>query len=516
MKFCRIIFSFLFYVYMFTGVNAEMREFTSMSWGDTLNLYDDAIIYDDGWVDFVDINVKRTLLIENDGVLAGRINICDGCTLLLQNNGDISGVHFVPGAHARLTQVIFSESDVTYLDTDMNYVILVKSPDGLSLNQIVDIAGPDAKIVLENTSLVLDSIITDAPEIKLSGNVDLVLKGVTGDVPLLDNIDGDGVLNVYATTDNALMITRAEIVNHKLYVQMLRETDYVKILQNPTGEFLNSLRSVHPDDKLLRALDRAGGMSALDGIMSRSVRLRPINLMRPVRVMDAMEIFAGVPSGTVGGFMLSPDFIYNDDFYITGLRIGISGQITDTVSAGASGYVGYVSASDEINNFEGRVFSGNGYAMYDDGEFIGRAILGHSTAKFDIDFILVGDDVGSAPCGTNSYGATDFGVRLNPMDDFVFSPFIGLTATHTDIATTTENNFDANVGTDITTTGGTDDFSYNYGLRVRASASGDTSAAIRIAFWSRADDAGVDMNVGIINSEFGTAYRASVGGRAIF
>ena len=79
MKFCRIIFSFLFYVYMFTGVNAEMREFTSMSWGDTLNLYDDAIIYDDGWVDFVDINVKRTLLIENDGVLAGRINICDGC-----------------------------------------------------------------------------------------------------------------------------------------------------------------------------------------------------------------------------------------------------------------------------------------------------------------------------------------------------------------------------------------------------------------------------------------------------
>ena len=98
----------------------------------------------------------------------------------------------------------------------------------------------------------------------------------------------------------------------------------------------------------------------------------------------------------------------------------------------------------------------------------------------------------------------------------MFSPFIGLTATHTDIATTTENNFDANVGTDVTTTGGTDDFSYNYGLRVRASASGDTSAAIRIAFWSRADDAGVDMNVGIINSEFGTAYRASVGGRAIF
>lgn len=355
---------------------AQMREFTSMDWGDVLNLYDDAIIRDSGWVDFVDINVKHTLLIENDGVLAGRINICDGCTLLLQNDGDISGVHFVPGANSRLTQVINSEYDITRIDTDIDYVILVQNASGLSLNGVVDVARLNIKIILENSSLVLNGAITSASEIELSGNVNLTVNGHLGDGPLLSNIRGDGSLNIFASSDNPLMATRAEIINRNLYVRTQRETDYVKILKNPTGEFLNALRISRPDDKLLRALDRAGGMRELRDIMSRSVRLRPINLMRPVRAMDAMDMFSGVPSGTAGGFMLSPDFIYNDDFYITGLRIGISGQITDTVSAGASGYVGYVSASDEINNFEGRVFSGNGYAMYDDGEFIGRAILG--------------------------------------------------------------------------------------------------------------------------------------------
>ena len=75
---------------------------------------------------------------------------------------------------------------------------------------------------------------------------------------------------------------------------------------------------------------------------------------------------------------------------------------------------------------------------------------------------------------------------------------------------------DTNIGTDITTTGGTDDFAYDYGVRVRASAHGDVGAALGVAFWSQADDAGVDMNVGIINSEFGPTYHASIGGRAIF
>lgn len=515
MKFCRTFFTFLFYVYMCADACAQMREFTSMDWGDVLNLYDDAIIRDSGWVDFVDINVKRTLLIENDGVLAGRINICDGCTLLLQNDGDISGVHFVPGAHARLTQVIFSESDVTYLDTDMNYVILVKSPDGLSLNQIVDIAGPDAKIVLENTSLVLDSIITDAPEIKLSGNVDLVLKGVTGDVPLLDNVDGDGVLNVYATTDNALMITRAEIVNHKLYVQMLRETDYVKILQNPTGEFLNSLRSVHPDDKLLRALDRAGGMRELRDIMSRSVRLRPINLMRPVRAMDAMDMFSGAMMG-ISGFSLSPDFIYNDDFYAGRVRLGLGGRVTDTITVGGAGFVGYIDATDDINDFSASVFGGNAYAIYEDGDFIGRVMLGRTVAKFDTDFIFTGHGIDSAPRGTDLYGMMDFGVRMNPADDFVFAPFVGGTASRTAVSDNAVNKFDANIGGDITTSGGTDDFAYDYGLRMRASARGDVGAALRISFWSWPDGAGVDMDVGIMRNDFGTTYRASVGGRATF
>lgn len=494
---------------------AQMREFTSMDWGDVLNLYDDAIIRDSGWVDFVDINVKRTLLIENDGVLAGRINICDGCTLLLQNDGDISGVHFVPGANSRLTQVINSEYDITRIDTDIDYVILVQNASGLSLNGVVDVVRPNVKIILENSSLVLNGAITSAAEIELSGNVNLTVNGPVGDGPLLSNIRGDGSLNIFASSDNSLMATRAEIINRNLYVRTQRETDYVKILKNPTGEFLNVLRISRPDDKLLRALDRAGDMHELRDIMSRSVRLRPINLMRPVRAMDAMDMFSGAMMG-ISGFSLSPDFIYNNDFYAGRVRLGLGGRITDTITVGGVGFVGYIDATDDINDFSASVFGGNAYAIYDDGDFIGRVMLGRTVAKFDTDFIFTGHGIDSAPRGTDLYGMMDFGVRLNPMDDFVFSPFIGLTATHTDIATTTENNFDANVGTDITTTGGTDDFSYNYGLRVRASASGDTSAAIRIAFWSRADDAGVDMNVGIINSEFGTAYRASVGGRAIF
>lgn len=510
------VFTFLFSVFVFGGACAAMREFKSANRGDVLSLYDNVVISDMAQVYYNEINIKRTLLIENNGTLAGTINICNGCMLRLRNGGDISGARFTPGVNSRLVQMINSESDVTHLDTDMDYVILVQNANRLSLNNITSVAGPNTKIILENTSLILNSAITNAPEIELSGDVNLIIDGVFGNGPVLDNINGDGALNVYAGPGNSLMATRAEIINHKLYVQMLRETDYAKILKNSTGDFLNKLRRARPNDKLFRALDRAGDVSALNGVMSRSVRLRPINLMRPVRAMDATKMFFGMMTNGKNGFSLSPDFIYNDDFYITGLRIGMAAKITDVISAGASGYVGCINASDEINDFDARVVGGNIYTIYDDGEFIGRAMLGHSAAKFDVDFILVGDDIDSAPHGTNLYGATDFGVRLNPMDDFVFAPFIGLTASHTEIVAITENNFDTNIGTDITTTGGTDDFAYDYGVRVRASAHGNVGAALGVAFWSQADDAGVDMNVGIINSEFGPTYHASIGGRAIF
>lgn len=515
MKFCCTFFTFLFSVYMCADACAQMREFTSMDWGDVLNLYDDAIIRDSGWVDFVDINVKRTLLIENDGVLAGRINICDGCTLLLQNDGDISGVHFVPGANSRLTQVINSEYDITRIDTDIDYVILVQNASGLSLNGVVDVARPNIKIILENSSLVLNGAITSAAEIELSGNVNLTVNGPVGDGPLLSNIRGDGSLNIFASSDNPLMATRAEIINRNLYVRTQRETDYVKILKNPTGEFLNALRISRPDDKLLRALDRAGGMRELRDIMSRSVRLRPINLMRPVRAMDAMDMFSGAMMG-ISGFSLSPDFIYNDDFYAGRVRLGLGGRVTDTITVGGAGFVGYIDATDDINDFSASVFGGNAYAIYDDGDYIGRVMLGRTVAKFDTDFVWTSHGIDSAPRGTDLYGMMDFGVRMNPADDFVFAPFVGGTASRTAVSDNAVNKFDANIGGDITTSGGTDDFAYDYGLRMRASARGDVGAALRISFWSWPDGAGVDMDVGIMRNDFGTTYRASVGGRAIF
>lgn len=162
------VFTFLFSVFVFGGACAAMREFKSANRGDVLNLYDNAVISDMAQVYYNEINIKRTLLIENNGTLAGTINICNGCMLRLRNGGNISGARFTPGVNSRLVQMINSESDVTHLDTDMDYVILVQNANRLSLNNITSVAGPNTKIILENTSLILNSAITNAPEIELS------------------------------------------------------------------------------------------------------------------------------------------------------------------------------------------------------------------------------------------------------------------------------------------------------------------------------------------------------------
>lgn len=458
--------------------------------------------------------VDATLSFENRGMFRGNIHIADGMALSIKNSGTMD-TDFYLGTNSRLTQLINSSDDITNLETDADYSILVRDAEMLSLGDIVSIGTSSHRIILENSSLVIDSTIGNAPLIQLIGNVKLYvnsLRDLTNGI-LIDNVGGTGVATIIAPNDNPLMAIKTYIENDKLYVTTVRETDYRKILDSNTGNFLYSVRAASPHDRLLAAMDGASDIDALRGIMAKSVRLNPINLMNPVRVFDSFEMFN---IGATNDFSVAPIVIKNSDININAARVSYGVNATRNLNLNIAGYAGMVDVSDDINDFAGSFVGGNIGARYDNGEFMARGIAGASFAMFESDFVIDGANTRSAPNGKSFYGQLDVGVHLNPDGDFVFTPFAGVGINRAVVAHQSDNKSSTGIGIDIDTHGGTADLTYDYGLRIRTETSGDVGASLRIDVWSVFDAAGGGAELGVITTDFGTMYRVSFNARFAF
>lgn len=478
------------------------------------HISDDVYIDPRAGVYISDLYIDSTLTFDNRGLFQGNIHVADGMTLTIKNSGTMDA-DFYLGANSRLTQLINSSDDIKNLETDVDYSILVRNAEMLSLGDIVSIGGASTRIILENSSLVIDSTIADAPVIQLIGNVKLYVNSLRdlANGILIENIGGTGVATIIAPNDNPLMAIKTYIESDKLYVTTVRETDYRKILDSNTGNFLHSVRAASPHDKLLAAMDGAADIDTLRGIMAKSVRLNPINLMNPVRVFEEFEMFN---LNIVNDFSIAPIVIKNSDTNINAARMSYGAALTKNLNVGVVGYAGVVDVSDDINDFVGSFVGGNIGAEYDNGEFMARGITGASFATFESDFVMDGAQTRSAPNGKSFYGQFDVGVHLNPDGDFVFTPFAGARINRAVVAHQSDNKSSTGIGVDIDTHGGTDDLTYNYGLRMRAETSGDVGAALHIDAWSTFDAAGGGAELGVIATDFGTMYRVSVNARFAF
>lgn len=472
----------------------------------------------DTGVNINNVHITQSLYLQNYGNINGNINVNNPLRLYMYNSGTISGQIILNG-NAQFFQMITNPSDITQLSVSGAHTINVIDANMLSLSAIASIKGETDTIILENSTLMLDCDFADLGTVRLVGNVFLYAPDENGiynqSVPL--SVSGDGRAYVYSGTSNPLMTYQTSVNDGQLYVRALRETDYVKILHNKTGEFLNRVRESNPDDKLLRALDSATSMAELNDIMSRSVRINPKLMMRPIRTFDDMLVneFAArsdMPDGAVRAM-----YVISDDFSIYSGNFNIGLHTSPNFYVSAYGALGVLDWSDDINDFGAVMYGGGIRANYNISYTdIVRATFGATYADFDSDFVFDGESAKSAKSGTDIYGAMDFEHRFYFQNKFFVAPIIGVASHRSEIIGMSETDSilrgGINAGYGFLTYG----LGYGYGFRAYMDSNRTLNAEAKMSIWSAMDAAGGDLTIGVVRADDYTAYKLSVGAHFMF
>ena len=484
------------------------------------NISDDTIVADSVIVDVDNINISNFISLENYGYIEGAINVGYGCAVRIKNAGEMNTTFNVaPGAN--IVQVINDNADVNKIGGATGHEINVENADRISWGALRDISSDAARISFTNSGLVLDEIGAGAgierPILSLNGNITLYVNAddIISGAPLLDNIYSDGMINLDVSNANTMFLFTANVRDNALYVDIVRDTDYSKILNNNVGEFLDELRIMRPDDNLLNELDAASDMSELNDIMSRSVRLNPIKLMDAIRMFNAFEI--SMPIGVRKGLDFSPMFIAFDDFYIGGVTLGAAYTFENGFSVGLSGYAARMDYASDTDVYKSVLYGGNVHIDYFYNNLFVRTIAGATVAAFNTDMVFDGTNVVEQPNGVSAYGGVDAGIVLNYGDDFSVSPFVRLAFDYANILGFTDTRAIAAIGTDIILATGGYDVKYDYGFRASVDTCGQIYAAVRANILSVADNAGGMFSVGAVYDDtFGAGYKIQIGANLVF
>lgn len=508
---CTGIFPFAIISVLYAANAGAVSIYHDMS-GTHITWNDDVEIHRGANVHFNNIITNSSIILKNEGTLTGNVTVCSGCELYIRNRGQMN-INF--DDTASVVQLVGTQADINSIASNVAPDVLVRNANMLPMSDILGINHEN--IILENSSILFD--VTTPVMATVRGNVDLYIDDISRFVgtPLLRDIGDAGRVSVIANLSNPLMAIHTYARDDTVYADMVRETDYSKILKDDTGAFINLVRYARPNDKLVRALDSATSMSELRHTMSRSTRINPINLMRPVRtISDFIDLYQN-PAMPHSGVSTAGTVIYNSDFTIETIGGGVGAKITDSFGVKIDGYVGRIDVSDDINDFAAQLYGATFHTYYDNGELFGMMHVGATVAKFDTDFVYAGNNkIDTAPDGTNYYGGFSLGARMNADDKFVFAPIAGITISRASVSNQSDTDAHEYVGLNITTGAGDAHLKYEYGTQVRADTDGGVAAMTRMSVWSVADAAGGDVQIGVINNTQGTSYQAVISLRASF
>lgn len=471
--------------------------------GQQINVVENLIVSDTGSVNFDNINICNTVFIANDGKINGTFNIYDGNTVFIQNSGSINSV-FVLGNNSSIVQVIGSDKDVKDVNFNTDYSLLVNSKDIVSLNKVMNI-GSDAKEIIfndtvlsfEHLNLLKFSSVTN-PKIKLVGNNILYVDSISETQPILSNVSGNGTMYIYNDSLSPLYAIQSYVKDGNLFGKIVRETDYSKIFKNKVGDFLNELRVAEPDNKLLPVMDSAKNFGEMYKIMSDSVKLNPIKLIEPIRVLsDFSSLFTEGDSGYTYGVL--PILIYSDAFYTYGGKVSLSPKILDDIKLSMSIYTAYTAFSDYVNDFNATTNGAELFAGYEKNLYSIDLMLGASLTHFDVGDVFDDGLIINNPSGLSVYSDANVGRKFLLEEDLVIKPFINVSADYVKVSSQKDTDLDTGAGAEISFLYDDFDISYEYGAKIRALVSGQVGASFNMTFISDID--------GLAGSiEFGTLY----------
>ncbi len=505
----------------FKIASASVDYIDSDRYGASLTISNDVVVIASADIVVNNLNIVKSVSLENAGTINAKINVCDGCNVKIRNSGVIGG-SFNLGDGATITQIINGPDDITSLGLDGEYDVLVHSTDKISFSELMRVSVSADKVVLDDANVILDNkgvarTNNNGPYIEIVGDVVFYLNSADGmnGRPILSNVYGDGRIFVYTNDDNPLFAVSAYTDNGNVYAALRRETDYYKILKNKTGNFLNSLRTYSPDDNLLRVMDGATTMDELNNIMSRSVRLNPIKLMRPIRLFNSFNAlnFSAKDDMVVSA---TPIYAFSDNFYIYGASVAAGIDIGDKINISANVHSGVMEYADDINEFAANLYGANIGVNYTGNKIIFNNLVGFTMAEFDSGPVFDGDGVVINPHGNDLYFESEFGRRFEFGDKLSVSPYLGISGDFATVADSDDLTVDAYAAMKMTYEICTGDISYKYNLHARAFTNGEINFMASMEFWSDADNAGGEFGIGAIYNDMGASYQIRFGINAGF
>ncbi len=468
------------------------------------------------------INITESVRIFNEAAVRGDIHVCDGCDFTIRNSGNYSGrVHL--GTDSTMTQIVRVAADLTYMDADAPYVVLADDARDISWNDLAALGRYAGTLVVRDSRVVMSDLISQfatcmrqSARIILQGTVTLALpRGYDiNDAPVIENIAGDAGIVIEGAAPGPLHAYVANVRDGGLYINLVRETDYYKILGDRRGIFLNAVRELWPDDALLGRLDAADSMDALRHIMSHSVAFNPARMLRPMRILDYFmtdSVGAGARFDVPGGTGARPFYISAGDEAIAGAVTDFSLRIGDGLSGGVSLYAGTGENDDAVNAFSATMFGGRAFANYDSGYFNMRALAGLTYADFDAPYIFDNGRIRNSANGRAEYGVVDVGVTLGAV-----APYIGVGARREHMLSRTKNYTAARTGVDAAYRMQVSDIEYEYKFKAGTDSLHNMHAGAGVGFWSPDDGAGGGISVDSVHDGQDWAYMFSLNVRMRF
>ena len=508
------IFSFIVCVGWGTGATAQIIGADVA--GDTVIWNQNTTVNNDVRVMPNRLDIVRSINLENHGEINTDIYVSDEYNLYVRNTG-IFNANIVLGNGANLYQIISNAEQITQLNVNAEYDMIVDATDVLRLVDIANVAPSMGRVVLDNSILDINGA-----QVVYGGNWQLgdevifkidSLDDLYGRV-ILENVSGNGRVIFQTSQTDDMFVDVGRIENNNLVVDRVRETDYYKILKNDVGTFLNNIRLKNPEDRLLGRLDAAERWDEIHNALSKSVRFNPDLMIRSMRVLNTFNTFYNFGNNNSG---INLDVVLSDDFNARGINAGVdinwSDKLNFTLGVGA-GRLDYASGVDEFAADYYTVNLGMDYVYDENLVVMGNLVLGKMDT--DIDSVLYSGTVYSQPSVLGGNMRLDFGYRFNIYESGYLIPIIGG-------GTEMYSAESVDVSKVYAHAGFIAGYQYQmmgilYNLYTKIESTPDYGVAISggLGFWSTYDRAGGYAEIAAMHAFDADSYKLSVGARMWF
>lgn len=484
----------------FVDINNDMYVYATYMMDDSIMIADGVDLY------APNISVLGSYTIENFGTITGDINVCAGCQLTIHNMG-VFNATFDLESGASIVQVVSSPTDMQSINFNTDYDLHVINAEGLSLSGILAFGADADSILLRDSFVVWDVYDVNLDKLNLDGNIKIKIDNIDvyADVPILSDVPDNVNVRIITNESNPLFVVRTHVVDNNLYITRVRETDYTKILSNDVGVFVNSLRDDGTAASLTGALDNATTMGAINNIVQNSGRLSPINLMKPIRMLNDFETLNFNPDVGIGA-----DYLFADEFYVTGLNLTL-GTGTDNFNFGFRMYLDYIMATDSFDEFSASVLGMTAYGDYRMHDIVVRGALGANMSVFDMDNVFDGNGASDNPYGFSCYGAMDVGYLFDADNNIYLMPYVGVATEYMKILNDNDSALTMRGGLDIGYRFSVLGILYDYSAYANMDMDGDVVAGVRVGFMSDIDMIGGHGEIGFVDNEIGRGYKITAG-----